>query len=135
MLALHWFHLAMRDRGVDAFLKRWIALETLAMPDGTNIRPVNEALASAYGISYEEARDTYAVGRLAGLRARIVHHGEPLPIHSKLELYFDAVFYDVLMQLLGEPCDGRAASVLAPDGTEFWGSVVPATPSATAGLT
>lgn len=128
-LALHWFHLAMHDRGVDAFLKRWIALEVLCMPDGANVRPVSEALAAAYGVTYEEARDTYRIGRLADLRARIVHDGEPLPIHSKLELYFDAVFYDALMQLLGEPCDRRAANVLATEAAEFWGSVTPATPN------
>lgn len=124
-LALHWFHLAIRDEGVDAFIKRWIALEVLAMPDGMNIRPVTEHLAATYGMSYEQARDHFRVGRLAGLRSSIVHDGQPLPIHSALELYIDAVFFDVLMQVLALPSKRRTEAVLEQVGPEFWAATLP----------
>lgn len=124
-LAMHWFHLAMRDQHTDAFLKRWIALEVLAMPDSANIRPISEALAAAYGMTYRAALDRFRVGRLADMRARIVHGGEPLPIHAALEHYIDAVFFDVFAQVLGEPSDRRATSVLDQAGADFWEIVIP----------
>ena len=39
-LSLRWFQAAIYEEGVDALLKLWIAIETLAMPDTTDIRPI-----------------------------------------------------------------------------------------------
>ena len=124
-LALHWLHLAMRDAHTDAFLKRWIALEVLVMPNRTDIKPINRTLAAAYGVSYEVACDTFRVGLLADMRARIVHRGQPLPIHADLEDYMDALFFDVFAQTIGEPSDRCAESVLSKVGTDFWRTAVP----------
>ncbi len=99
-LAFHWYEEALKDSGRDAFLKSWIALEVLAMPDSTNIRPVNEALARAYGKTIDETTKTFGVGRIFGLRSRIVHNGEVLPIKFVLEEYIQAIFADVLCDML-----------------------------------
>jgi hypothetical protein len=41
--SLRWFTTATAHSGPDAFLSYWIALETLAMQNTTDIRPLNEA--------------------------------------------------------------------------------------------
>jgi hypothetical protein len=104
-LAFHWYEEALKDSGRDAFLKSWIALEVLAMPDSTNIRPINEALSRAYGKTIDEITKTFGVGRIFGLRSRIVHDGDVLPIKFILEEYLQAIFADVLCDMLQiKPC-------------------------------
>ena len=112
-LSLRWFESALYDSGVDSFLKQWIALETLAMPDTTNVQPLTTKLASAYGISEADARDKFKVGRLFGLRSRIVHGGQICPIHGMLSKYMEAVFVDALLERLGMPSERRTEAVLA----------------------
>ena len=109
-LSLRWFESAI----IDAFLKYWIAMETVGMPDTTNIRPLNESLAAAYGITFEEARDSFAVGRLFGLRSRIVHDGLIMPIYGQLLKYTEAIYIDILHHHLGLPC-GRKAEEIKSD--------------------
>ena len=104
-LSLHWHESALRSDGVDAFLKSWIALEVLAMPDTTNIRPINQALAEAYGESLDSATAKFQVGRLFGLRSRIVHAGEVVAIHQLIERYLHAIYSDLLCHRLGIPME------------------------------
>jgi hypothetical protein len=124
-LALHWFHLALRDRHTDAFIKRWIALEVLAMCHSANIRPIGEALAASYCMTYGAARDKFRVGRLADMGSRIVHDGEPLPIHAALEHDIDTIYFDVFAQVIREPSERRASRFLDEAGADFWGAVIP----------
>ncbi len=42
----------------------------------------------------------FGVGRIFGLRSRIVHDGEVLPIKFILEEYIQAIFADVLCDML-----------------------------------
>lgn len=118
LLSLRWFESALHDGGIDSFLKYWFALETLAMPDTTDIYLINESLSSAYEISHDEARDQFAVGRLFGLRGRIVHEGQIVPIHGRLSDYIEALYVDILLNHLGLPCESKAKSVMdRPDFT------------------
>ena len=100
-LSLHWYDKALRSIGVDSFLNNWIAVETLAMPDTSNVRPLNERLAAIYGISYPEATRTFGVGRLLGLRSRIVHDGEDLTVYAQLADYMHLLYEDLLHASLG----------------------------------
>jgi hypothetical protein len=111
-LSLRWFESAVFDNGVDAFLKCWIALETLGMPDTTNIRPLNETLAGAYGISVDEARDRFGIGKLFGLRSRIVHDGVFVTIGGEFQKYTEAIFIDVLRHELELTCAKKAEEIL-----------------------
>lgn len=111
-LSLRWFESAIFDSGIDGFLKYWIALETLAMPDTTNIRPLNQSLANAYGLSLDETRDRFAIGRLFGLRSRIVHDGLMVGIRGELLTYTEGIYVDVLQHYLGLPCERRAEQVM-----------------------
>ena len=99
-LAIRWISDAMTSGGVDHFLRIWTALETLAMPDTTNVRPMNEMLSRAYKISFEEAASRFQVGRICNLRGDILHQGLRPPVH-KVAAYMQSLFEDVLLEFLG----------------------------------
>jgi hypothetical protein len=114
LLALRWFHYAQFDvDGVSSFIKFWIAIETLAMPDTSDIRPLNEALAVAYGVPMEEAKGLFQIGRVLNLRSKIVHDGLIVPIHGQLLRYVEAVFFDLLSAKTGALFKRRAEAVIS----------------------
>ena len=116
-LSLRWFELALYSKGdVDGFLRYWFAIETLGMPNATDIRPLNESLARTYGISFEDARKRFSIGRLFGMRSRIVHNGQIIPIHQNLSKYVEAPYVDILYEHLGLTSEQRAAGVLNTAG-------------------
>jgi len=116
-LSLRWFEQALFDNGVNAFLKYWIALETISMPNTTNIQPLVEILSRAYNLSYEVAKESFAIGKLFGLRARIVHGGHIISIHAQLIRYMEALYSDILQTHLGLSCEQRAMNILK--GADF----------------
>lgn len=121
-LALRWLHAAViEEDGVDSLLKYWVAIETLAMPDTTNILPANQRLAQGYEIELSEARDRFRLGRLANLRSDIVHNGKRLAIHSQLLRYVEYLFNDLLSVSLGVQCQRRAQTVI----DEAWADLAP----------
>jgi hypothetical protein len=121
-LALRWYLGAANEfDDVDALLKYWIGLETLAMPDQTNIRPVNERLGAIYGMSHDRAAARFRVGPIFGLRGRIVHDGERPSIGQYLRAYLDDLFVDLLADAVGLPSEGRASARLdAHDHENTW---------------
>ncbi|MBO6727342.1 MAG: hypothetical protein JJ911_16915 [Rhizobiaceae bacterium] len=113
LLGLRWFDKADREiDSLDAFLKSWFALEVVAMPDTTNIRPMVESLASIYGMPYRDAVAHFQIGRIQNLRADIVHNGAVRPIHYMLHNYIQAVFVDILFFLASQVSERRAEAVL-----------------------
>jgi len=110
-LSLRWFGMAQASVGVDAFLKYWIALETLAMRD-TKVRPINDILSKCYKISAQQSVSRFHVGKLFGLRGEIVHKGMIKRIDPNVIKYLEAIYLDVLLYKLGIPCEERAASFL-----------------------
>ena len=107
-LSLEWFDQAKRQHGVDAFLKFWFALETLSMPNDTNVRPMEERLATIYDTDLTTIRARFHVGRLQGLRSEIVHHGRLLRIPAELLDFLHSVYLDLLVDLLGFASPHRA---------------------------
>jgi hypothetical protein len=71
-LSLSWFGQATYSSGVDAFLKYWIAIEVIAMPDTTNINPLIKILADVYEIRNEVARKKFGVGRIFDYPSKIL---------------------------------------------------------------
>jgi hypothetical protein len=116
-LALRWFESAAREvKGVDALLRYWVAIEAVALPEGTNVRFANERLARAYGISRDEAAKEFEMGRLQGLRSKIVH-GNLIPaIHGDLLSYLSALFCDLVFLELGLPSPKRSRQFLSAKG-------------------
>jgi hypothetical protein len=109
LLSLRWFRMTFPEMGTDAFLKSWIAMETLGMHD-TNIRPLNDMLASAYGITRQQAAERFLLGRLYGLRGRIVHDGQLLKDNGWLKRYMENLFCDLLFEFLGLSCEFRTGT-------------------------
>ena len=117
LLSLRWFEQALFEQGgVDAFLKFWIAVETIGMPDTTNIKPLVESIAVAYGETSEDIKSRYRIGRLFDLRSRIVHNGLIMPIHNRLLKYLEALYADTLYSFLRIPSERRLEQLVkAPD--------------------
>jgi hypothetical protein len=111
-LSLRWLAYAARDRGVDAFLKYWVAIETLSMPD-TNVRPANKLLASAYGLLLDDAAQRFCLGRIQGVRGAIVHQGSRIEIPGEVAKYLEALYFDLLSTVIGTPCTRRALPLLS----------------------
>ena len=107
-LSLQWFAEAQHSSDEQALLRYWFAIETLAMPDTTNIRPANQLLASAYGMTEQEAQREIELGRLYGLRSDIAHGGLRSALDSRLLRFAAAVYTDLLEATLGLPCRRRA---------------------------
>lgn len=118
-LSLRWFDASVQsDDNVDSFIRCWIALETFAMPDSTNIAPINEALVSVYGLSDSDtARDRFRVGRLYGLRGDIVHSGSPTSLNGAVDEYLRAIYVDTLLFMCAVPSDKRAEAVRSSNAT------------------
>lgn len=71
-LASSWYWRADADpEPTTRFLSWWLAIEALEMPRTTDIRPVRARLADLLGTAIERWDDP--VGRLFGLRSRLVH--------------------------------------------------------------
>lgn len=117
--SLRWFEAALYESGIDGLLKYWIAIETLAMPDDTNVRPINEALSRIYGMSPEEVQQRFAVGRIQGLRSRIVHKGEDASVHGHLLAYLEGLYADLLAEKCRMPSLRRAIAQLSRDGFDI----------------
>lgn len=112
-LSLRWFHRATYDSGVDAFIKYWIALETISMPNTGNIRPLKAILAKAYSIKFCEVENTFGIGRICRLRSRIVHDGELIEIDLPFLFYMSCLYSDALFDVLGLPILRKSKVCLA----------------------
>ena len=117
LLSLRWFENASSragaSSGVDLFLTYWIALEALGVPDSRgDIRPLNEKLASIYGGDAATASARFVTGKLAGLRAHIVHHGKRATISGAILVYLESLYVDVFFHVLGLPGEQRAGAFL-----------------------
>ena len=119
-LSLRWFAESLQRNDVDAFLRGWIAVETLAMPTSGNIRPVVESLASAYEMAYDDAKATFNIGLLADTRAKVVHEGRSELVFPALDDYLKAVYLDLLRHALNLPARKQAGSILDRDGVSMW---------------
>ena len=115
-LGIRWLQRAVQSRGLDAFLAYWIAIETISMPDDTNIRPLEERLARIYGIDWSVARKRFQIGRIFGLRGAIVHGGSLLPVHDDLLAYLHALAGDLLLDVLALPSEHRLERILQRQG-------------------
>jgi hypothetical protein len=112
-LSLRWFSQAVRSDGTDAFLRHWISLEILAMPNTSNIRPLEESLGKAYGLDHSTARNRFKIGRVYQQRNRIVHDGEDTVATPSLNAYMQGVYKDVLCEQLGIAAPKAAEAALS----------------------
>lgn len=112
MLALHWFEKSMRARGTDSFLNAWIALEALAMPDTTDISSIKKKLSKIFEVEQKVIEDKFCIGRMFGLRSKIVHDGLVYSASSILMDHIHAIFTDLLIEECGLQPIFRSKSIL-----------------------
>lgn len=98
--SLRWYYKALFDEGVDSFISFWIAIETIGKAKGSDIKPINETLGRIYKITQEEAKEKFKTGRIFGLRSSIVHFGNMPNIGNDLIDYVDAIYVDLLYEVL-----------------------------------
>jgi len=110
-LSLRWFTAADRENGVDAYLKYWIALETLAT-NTTNINSLNDTLAATSKVSSQKAKQDFRASRLFDLRGRIVHGGYQKGLDAWLLKYIESLYIGALFQKIGMECERRAEYLL-----------------------
>jgi hypothetical protein len=115
-LSLRWYSKSVKEQlaaeeGIDSFVSIWIAIEVIGMP-GTDVKPVVESLARLYQVDYPTARDRFQLGRIHGFRSEIVHKGKMFPIHSLLSSYLEAIYIDLLAEILNLPHGRRAEKIL-----------------------
>jgi hypothetical protein len=101
-LSLHWHARALGDLGIDAFLSEWFALEILCMTD-TDITPIRAALSMALNVPPNQVDARIPIGRLYGLRGRIVHEGHTPPLDALFFDWMSRIYVDVLHTLMGLP--------------------------------
>jgi hypothetical protein len=118
-LSLRWYEQGMASIGIDAFIRLWIAIETLCMPNTTDIRPLVALLARASGLEKSEIRERYKIGRVFGLRGLIVHNGGRPAIHAFLLDFLGAVYGDALAETLGIQTASRISAVFSQPGFDL----------------
>lgn len=118
-LSLAWFHQSFHTLGIDMFLKRWFAIEALAMSEQENIKPLNQILAKAYNITYSEAVQQFGLGKIYGFRCDIVHRGKIYSIHSLLTDYLEAIYCDVIYEILHISPQFKAQRLIEKDNFDL----------------
>lgn len=112
-LALRWIDGAKHEQNsLDEFLKLWFAIETLIMPDTSNIKPIREFLENAYSFNSDTVNSTFNIGKIFNLRSKIVHDGANIGIHSQLIEYLKALIYDYLCYLCKSSFESKALGVI-----------------------
>jgi hypothetical protein len=111
-LSLHWHIKGIQSDGLDSFLCLWIAIETLSMKTA-NVAGTNDTLGKIYGISRSDAAAEFGIGRIQGLRSRMVHHGYRKAISTDLIDYMECIFSDLILHLLIGSAEKRSRNFLA----------------------
>ncbi len=105
-LALRWYQRIQGRRAtetesdVDGFLSLWVALEVLVAPENP-IGSVTSILASIHtDLSFQQIGELFPIGRIFGLRGKILHHGKTPYLEGRLLRFMSAVLVDVLVYKL-----------------------------------
>ena len=104
ILSANWLLKSRNLSGPDSFLAKWISLETLCMPDRTNIMPIVDLLSNAYGYSSEIIKEKFQIGRSFGLRGDIVHNGYHVDLEFKYLSMIDFIILDCMIEILNLNC-------------------------------
>lgn len=93
-------------------MKYWIALEIIAIPEGTDISIINSSLNEIYNLTPEQIKDKFQIGYIFGIRSDLVHNGKQFSVDGLLLKYLEAVFVDVLLSKLQIDSQYRSENVL-----------------------
>lgn len=111
-LALRWYQRSFGDdrlvrdtkeEDIDKFVNCWLAWETLVMERYDDINSITHALADIHGREVQRIGELFPIGRIYGLRADILHHGQMKDLKQGLISFMTNVFADLLLHVLGLP--------------------------------
>ena len=119
-LGLRWFDRSRVSDGPLPYLFRWLALNSLTLSIQANdpVNGVGHLLSKAYGITEEQAKEEFSIGRLYGLRGRIAHGQADTATTAQQELV-RAMFRDALMASVNLECRSSARAAIAIYGPPF----------------
>lgn len=117
-LSARWYYRARIDRGVDGYLKLWIAIEALAMPTDTDTVSISQLLGEIYDLSSEAADTQFHVTLMARLRHQIVHNGASIPLDGHILRYASAIYDDLFFEIMGMPPQFRTQHELERQDVE-----------------
>jgi len=115
-ISLRWFSESTSSRGVDAYLKCWIATELLFVRKQNVVKAITTELSKAYLMVDREAKITFRIGRLYNMRNRIVHEGFVRPLHHILTDLLSAIYYDLLLHRLLGKATRKAHQLITEEG-------------------
>lgn len=107
--SLRWyFKASLEENYVDAFLSYWIAIETLAKEQGTDIKYIVEHLEKIYTNSEMKEHQKFHVNLLFSIRSAIVHNGKFKELSFEVLTYISAIYADILFSICGIKSERRA---------------------------
>jgi len=111
--SLRWINDAIEARdNTDSFIKAWIAIEMAFIRKDRAINVLRNVVKSAYGFSKGEEESLFSLGRIYGLRKRIVHNGESAGFDTRLRAFLIALYRDLFAWRLGGNCPRLAVALL-----------------------
>lgn len=128
-LALRWYQRSLGDdrlakntieEQIDSFINSWLALETLVLERNSGIAPIKNILSEIHGLDSQQIGELFPIGRIFGLRGRILHEGNMEDFDLSLIRFLRDVFSDLLLHKLSlssgkntrKYLDGSASSLL-----------------------
>lgn len=108
-MALRWYQRSLGDDRLtrnttegqtETFINSWLALETLVLERNSGISPIISMLSEIHGLDRQRTGELFPVGRIFGLRGRILHEGSIENFNSELIDFMRAVFADLLLHKL-----------------------------------
>jgi len=100
----------------DSFLKIWIALEMLYIRGGNAVSSLRSIVKQAYGIAPTNEKIPFDIGRIYGIRKRIVHNGELPSYDWRFIDFLWELYRDLFAWKLSGSCPGVAISYLQSIG-------------------
>lgn len=127
-LALRWYQRSFGDNrlvrdpkegDVDDFINCWLALETLAMNETSNIGPIKRMLAQIHELDAQHTGELFPIGRINSLRGKILHEGQIESLRPGLKRFMSDVFVDLLLHALDLPSGRNTARYLDGSANEL----------------
>jgi hypothetical protein len=100
-LSLHWHMRGLAEEGLDSFLYHWIAIETLVGSDQSNIAVHKKIIAAALDLPLDRLEEVIPLGRLLGLRSKIIHNGFTPQLDFPFNQWVAHIYCDMLRECLG----------------------------------
>lgn len=119
-LSLQWFFRAQQTHGVSGFLMYWFTLEALAMNGPKDLKLLKDRLGAIYDVDRRVIVERFRMGRLYGLRGAIVHNGLHPMLHHKALDFLAAVYWDLLLDILGLDSRHAAGAILEAQDIDEW---------------